>query len=313
MTLFGPFRATIEKKSVNREVRSSVDTSIVLERLERGLGNTDKPTKQGNQSLKWCFTINNYDLNNVEHLEQKFNNICKKFVFQQEIGEECGTPHIQGCCWFSKRKRLSELKKIHPTAHWERCKSWKHSVLYCSKQDTRQPDTKIHFKGVKIKREIKTLKLSQLYPWQKDLLTIIKGIPDDRSIHWIWEDVGNIGKSTFCKYLVIKHKAIILSGKASDMKNGIRGYIEENGDYPELVVLDIPRTSQDYLSYQGIEEIKNACFFSGKYEGGMVVGNNPHLICFANFRPEVSKLSKDRWRIKFIGEGAPSSALSSDT
>jgi len=34
---------------------------------------------------------------------------------------------------------------------------------------------------------------------------------------------------------------------------------------------------------------------SGKYEGSIVDRNPPHLVIFANFPPDQSKLSRDRW------------------
>ena len=44
-----------------------------------------------------------------------------------------------------------------------------------------------------------------------------------------------------------------------------------------------------------MEAIKNGCFFSGKYESGMVRFNSPHILVFANEPPERTKLSQDRW------------------
>ena len=52
-----------------------------------------------------------------------------------------------------------------------------------------------------------------------------------------------------------------------------------------------------YLSWCGIEEIKDMFFYSGKYEGGMVCGENPHVIIFANEEPPLEKMSNDRWRV----------------
>uniref|UniRef100_UPI004049B2EE hypothetical protein n=7 Tax=Pseudomonadati TaxID=3379134 RepID=UPI004049B2EE len=60
---------------------------------------------------------------------------------------------------------------------------------------------------------------------------------------------------------------------------------------------DIPRSQLDYLSYTGIEEVKNGCFFSSKYESEMVLYNSPHIIVFANEEPTYHKLSSDRWNV----------------
>ena len=51
------------------------------------------------------------------------------------------------------------------------------------------------------------------------------------------------------------------------------------------------------ISYDGIEEIKDMMFYSGKYEGGMVVGKCPRFIVFANNPPIFEKMSADRWRV----------------
>lgn len=254
--------------------------------------------KQGKQARKWCFTLNNYTSDEIVTIVTELNSHSKKYVFQEETGEN-GTPHLQGVFWHNKRLRLTQLKsKISDRAHFEMCRNWEASIEYCRKSETRTG--KIWQKGVP--KQIKTLSESQLYDWQKEIVDIVKGEPDDRKIFWYWESTGNVGKSTFCKYLVIKHKALILGGKASDMKYGIVQYINKHGDYPENIVIDIPRTSRKFLSYQGLEEVKNACFFSGKYEGDMVVGNCPNLIIFANFKPDVEKMSKDRWVIKCLGD-----------
>ena len=70
---------------------------------------------------------------------------------------------------------------------------------------------------------------------------------------------------------------MVLGGKSADMKNGVVEYQKNNTCLPEIVVLNIPRSfNSDYLSYTGIEEVKDMFFNSGKYEGGMIDGNSPH-------------------------------------
>jgi len=96
----------------------------------------------------------------------------------------------------------------------------------------------------------------------------------------------------------VKYGAIALSGKGNDVRNGVVNYMKENGQTPELVVFPIPRSHNvDYVSYEALENIKDMYFYSGKYEGGMVCGNCPHLIVFANQPPDTFKCSMDRWKI----------------
>jgi len=110
-----------------------------------------------------------------------------------------------------------------------------------------------------------------------------------------------MGKTSFCKYLTVKHDAIALSGKAADMRNGVIDYVKTNKTTPELVLVPIPRSfNTDYLNYEGIENVKDMYFYSGKYEGGQVCGNPPHLIVFANEPPDQSKMSEDRWVVRNI-------------
>ena len=66
---------------------------------------------------------------------------------------------------------------------------------------------------------------------------------------------------------------------------------------PEIILLDIPRASKDFINYGAIEQLKNGCLYSGKYEGGDCIFPHPHVICFANEEPDKDMMSKDRWDI----------------
>lgn len=69
------------------------------------------------------------------------------------------------------------------------------------------------------------------------------------------------------------------------------------------MLFGIPRTcTAEYVSYSALEELKDGIFFSGKYESSMVMTNNLHIFVFANFEPDRSKLSKDRWEIHYVGQ-----------
>lgn len=137
--------------------------------------------------------------------------------------------------------------------------------------------------------------------WEIEILEMIKHEPDDRTIHWIWSTEGAMGKTSFCKYLVAKHNACVLHGKGDNIRHGLAQWINDKGEYPEVVVYPIPRCfDKTYLSYEGLENIKDMFFYSGKYEGGQVCGPSPHLFVFANCCPDEYKMSADRWQIKCI-------------
>jgi hypothetical protein len=63
------------------------------------------------------------------------------------------------------------------------------------------------------------------------------------------------------------------------------------------MVLDIPRSYYDYVSYTAIEKILDGLIFSGKYESNMCRFNVPWVVCFANAMPNIGEVSLDRWNI----------------
>lgn len=70
---------------------------------------------------------------------------------------------------------------------------------------------------------------------------------------------------------------------------------------PKVCVFHYTRAVENYVSYEALEAIKDGIFFSTKYESGMVVFDSPHVVVFANFPPDRTQLSADRWRITNIG------------
>ena len=243
--------------------------------------------KQVSPSVKWCFTLNNYTDDDISSIVPIFRGLCKIAIIGKEVSES-GTPHLQGYIEFKKKCRPLSLglsKKIH----FEKARGSKEeNEAYCSKEEN--VILKIGFDS-----ELRVISI--LKDWQKSVVDLVSEEPDDRSINWYYDYKGGIGKSALVKLLCYKYGAIVCSGKASDMKYMIVKYKEKNGVYPNVVIFDIPRSLKDYVSYSGIEEIKNGCFASSKYECDMVLMNSPHILCFANEIPEFEKLSKDRWKV----------------
>jgi len=254
-----------------------------------GPGNTESgPSTQGLQATYWCFTYNNYEVEQIEMIETILRHICDWWVFQEETGES-GTKHLQGVLRLKKRARLTEMKKVWDAGiHWEITKSVKASIAYCTKLESRTG--KIFSYGVKLPEVIK---VQEPYGWQKWVLDeIIDKPPHDRRVYWLWEATGNFGKSCFVKWLQVKRNAVEVGGKASDIFNVLTKVADKS-----LVIIDAPRCMMDHVSYQAIEKVKNGAFFSGKYEGQTVLFNTGHVIVFANQQPAYVQLSADRWKV----------------
>ncbi len=91
-----------------------------------------------NRSRSWCFTWNNYTVENLSHLSHPdfFKTEIVKLIFQEELGKE-NTKHLQGFVQFKNQIDFSKLKEYLPKCHLEKCKSVAASIKYCSKEDTR--------------------------------------------------------------------------------------------------------------------------------------------------------------------------------
>lgn len=98
---------------------------------EHGTGNN------GSRSRAWCFTWNNYPTNAMAHLTHLFTGVALKWVFQQEVGEETGTPHIQGLVYFKHPQTKTRVRKLLKGCHIEVVGDLKAMIKYCSKAETR--------------------------------------------------------------------------------------------------------------------------------------------------------------------------------
>lgn len=250
--------------------------------------------KQLSQRINWHFRFSNYEPHHIDGLDELFSQICSDWIFQEEVGEKTGTPHLQGAIRLKKAMRYTEFtpdKRIH----WEPQKSLENTI-YCSKDHTRKPNGRIVYGGTyRPKQDLKLISPSMFKPWQNEIIDIINTEPDDRTIHWYWSENGGVGKSCFIKYLVVKHKAKFLcKGKFADIINII---FNTDMDKTNILCFDLPRNTGNKISYDALECIKNGLISNTKYETGDKVFNPPHIFIFANAPPEEGRMSDDKWKI----------------
>lgn len=241
------------------------------------------PKHPKNQLYVWFFTLKKDDIT-VSQLWSSLNEIAKKFIFQIEKGESSEYYHYQGVFSLYQKEYFHTVKNLFPnTIHLEQCKNYFQAEKYCSKNETR-----ISGPWDKNKKPLKEIKI---YGWQKTLEKKLLEIPDERSIYWYWDNEGKKGKTTFCKYMIAEHGASYVSNaRTSDIAFSLK-------DDPKIILFDFSRSLENRVNYGALEQCKNGLVFSAKYESKLKIFDTPHIVVFANFYPNLEKLSIDRWEI----------------
>lgn len=259
-------------------------------------GNTN--TSGPNALYRWTFTLKSSycDKDGIDvpiapgELFTVLSEFCKEFVYQLERGEEGGYEHYQGCFSLKVKHRFSEVKNIvgFNSIHLEPARNWVAAKRYCSKEDTRVIGPWNQSSDVPSDQLVISLQLNW---WQEIVDKELQTKPDDRSIFWIYDLVGNSGKSTYAKYCAIKYGAVVVNnGSFADLACCIP-------NSPKVVIFDFPRTIEGRVNYSAMEAIKNGLIFSGKYESKTKIFASPHVLVFANFEPDYSAMSRDRWKV----------------
>ena len=138
-----------------------------------------------------------------------------------------------------------------------------------------------------------------LKEWQAQLLRVIETesrCPNDRIVHWVYDEVGNTGKTWLAKFAYLMRPtktAWVHNGATKD----IMKLLSDRASDLEVVFFDLSRCNLERINWDAIERIKNGMIMSTKYDVKSCIIDPPVLVCFANFEPDLEKLSIDRWRI----------------
>lgn len=288
------------------------------------------------RAKNWCFTLNNYTQENEDALLSAFDSGRAVYlIYGKEVGSS-GTPHLQGFISLASRARLQSLNRDFVQAHWTVARDIGASIEYCKKEGSvrelglsplllptqgkrndleefkhavksgmvdhkelrethsnvmaRYPRFALAY--VRDYKQLPDFEPHTPYDWQSNLLEIISGPPSPRFVYFVVDKDGNSGKSWFCSYVEknICGSQVMKCGKRDDMAF-------ELFDNPTVILVDVSRSSSEFLSYQFLEDIKDGRVFSPKYESYTKRFNSPHLIVMMNSEPDATKLSTDRYII----------------
>lgn len=179
---------------------------------------------------------------------------------------------------------------------WIHLEPTKNSILaeqYCTKTETRQAGP-----WNQDKKPVASKIPGMLRDWQLQLLNELRDTRDDRKVIWYVDKEGGFGKSTFGIHL-------------DDLSEGYH-YFESKFPRKDLlflltkekdikaIILDIARADHQMFDYGVLEILKNGFFRNAKYEGAKCRFDPPTVIVFANFEPDKTQLSEDRWDIRHL-------------
>ena len=129
------------------------------------------------------------------------------------------------------------------------------------------------------------------FRWQKRVLAfLLETAADDRTVIWIVDPVGGLGKTKFALYLASNHDAML---SANDLRSDSSLYGGQR-----IFVLDLARQNgPDRVSYRSLEMAKDGVAIQTKYQVVTKIGRSAHVLVLANCEPDRSALSEDRWHI----------------
>lgn len=246
-------------------------------------------------SLRWSTPHTDQSrLKLFKHLKRNGN--IDKFIFQAE--DTTDNPHYQGYFHCKDKKRAKALAVLWNDdflgINIQAASSNGKDALqsYAMKEDTRVAgpwaDKRIYM-GADLWTE------AQQPIWQKQVMTKLNLDPGDRKMMWLYDPVGNNGKTKFAKTLCFRHDAVGLAyGHSTDVLN-----LVSKMPGKRIYVWNLTRAKPANLSeldlYSAMESVKDGFFINLKYETAQVLMDPPHVVVMANHLPQRQHISADRW------------------
>lgn len=245
-----------------------------------------------NAIATYDFTCFDTDVDKVKALLKSY---CKKWDFQQEECPTTGKLHMQGRMKLKVKERQAGVRKKFNGWHISITSEENiNNVYYVTKEDTRVAGPWSNDDVVRyIPRQIREIEV--LKPWQQSIVDDAD-VWDTRHINVIVDITGNIGKTTLCSYCGVHG-----IGRKIPYSNDFRDIMRMVMDTPtsKLYIFDMPRAlkkDQLFQFFAGIEEIKNGYAFDDRYHFKEKWFDCPNIWVFTNVAPDVTYLSRDRWR-----------------
>jgi len=259
-------------------------------------GNTNTSTSVSEQDCSkmkkrnWFLTINNYTENELLLLN---NYPCKYIIWQTEIGEKCGTPHLHACIVYPNA--VVWPKRDFPRARIEPVISLPDCIKYCSKKETRVEGPFERGERPKQGKRNDLKKLAEEVVKGRSINHIAKEEPDmfvkygrglkllreetqkNRNsenppfVVWLWGNAG-VGKSRIPN--------TIFSETSIYIKDGTSWW--DNYDHEKCILID---DFDGKWPYRDFLRLLDRYKYQGQFKGGYVKINSPFIFITCEFGP----------------------------
>lgn len=245
----------------------------------------------------------------VEDVKKGFRELFKKWTFQLEEGHDTGFLHYQGRGSLYKKLRVGQavalVHKLFPSAHVSPTSSEVATLgdaFYVTKLDTRvlgpwddrerEKFTPYQYEGME----------ATLLPWQK-VVWDSADVREPRIVNCVYDPVGENGKSTIAMLMDLHGRGLDVP-PVNDSKELVATVCDiltskEERD-PKCIFVDMPRAmdkSKLHGIYGAIEQIKKGKVYDLRYKYREWWFHAPQVWVFTNIEPDLSLLSRDRWRV----------------
>lgn len=205
--------------------------------------------------------------------------------------EEHGTSPEQSCSKRGQRSDLEDLRDAINEGESDRKKLRQDFPGVCAKYP--------NFVAQLLADQVPApeLEYHPLREWQSELLNVLKGPPNDRTIIFIVDRTGGEGKTWFARYYerTVGRTIRLKPGKKADM---VYAFMQQLQADTKVVFIDAPRSKQgEYIQYDFLEELKDGSMLNTKYESRMLEFPRLHVVVMMNELPDMSKLSDDRYKV----------------
>lgn len=279
------------------------------------------PSRGGRDSAcaVWDFTLNQDqkgDILEPEKVTARLQEKCKRWGCQLEMSNQTGYIHYQGRVSLKDKQRLSTVgdhllpgwSGVHFSRTSKACASGDNFYNYVMKLDTcvagpwcdKDPEFE-EWPEDWLPEPLENR------PWQDFITNSLTDRANRRTINFVWDPTGGSGKSTLYAMArkKIGNRAFRLDTHlpVREMCLSFTNYILEMPKKIRLtkataIFVDMPRSGiEDKKLWYTLELIKSGEMTETRYSTKRVTFMKPHIWVFANWKPELKALTRDRWNL----------------